>query len=130
MKRSETAHLRSGSRPWHEESAQVLNQHDVAASLGNPLAKRVWLTTCSHDHPHVLQNYLDRGYSVKNQTEGPANPKRRSVLSAADHVVDGFACNGKPSAPGTADRLSVDPLVNGRLAGQVAEGGKKAVGKP
>ncbi len=51
-------------------------------------AERVWLTTCSHDHPHALQNYLDRGYRIKNQTEGPANPKRRSVLPAVDHAED------------------------------------------
>ena len=51
-------------------------------------AERVWLTTCSHDHPHALQNYLDRGYRIKNQTEGPANPKRRSVLPEADHAAD------------------------------------------
>lgn len=43
-------------------------------------AESVWLSTCSHDHPHALQNYLDRGYQLTGQTEGPVNPVRRSVL--------------------------------------------------
>lgn len=32
-----------------------------AWSLG---AHRVWLHTCSFDHPHAIQNYLDRGFKV------------------------------------------------------------------
>ena len=27
-------------------------------------ARRVWLHTCSFDHPFAIQNYLDRGFSV------------------------------------------------------------------
>lgn len=27
-------------------------------------ARRVWLHTCSLDHPHALPNYLDRGFTV------------------------------------------------------------------
>jgi ribosomal protein S18 acetylase RimI-like enzyme len=27
-------------------------------------ARRVWLHTCSLDHPHALSNYLDRGFTV------------------------------------------------------------------
>ncbi|MGQ9732534.1 MAG: GNAT family N-acetyltransferase, partial [Candidatus Zipacnadales bacterium] len=37
-------------------------------------AKRVWLRTCSHDHPHVLPNYLARGFTIVEKTEEPANP--------------------------------------------------------
>ena len=32
-----------------------------AWSLG---ARRVWLHTCTFDHPHAIQNYLDRGFTV------------------------------------------------------------------
>ena len=27
-------------------------------------ARRVWLHTCSFDHPFAIQNYLDRGFAV------------------------------------------------------------------
>ena len=27
-------------------------------------ARRVWLHTCSFDHPFAIQNYLDRGFTV------------------------------------------------------------------
>lgn len=50
-------------------------------------ARRVWLRTCSHDHPHALQNYLARGFKIVEVTEGPANPPRASQL---------FTCS-KPS---------------------------------
>ena len=30
-------------------------------SLG---ARRLWLHTCTFDHPHAIQNYLDRGFKV------------------------------------------------------------------
>lgn len=43
-------------------------------------ASRVWLTTCNHDHPHALQNYLARGFKlVKEWTDAP-NPPRESAL--------------------------------------------------
>ena len=45
-------------------------------------ANRVWLTTCSHDHPHALQNYLARGFKLIKQTPGPPNPPRESTLFA------------------------------------------------
>ena len=32
-----------------------------ARSLG---ARRVWVHTCTFDHPHAIQNYLDRGFRV------------------------------------------------------------------
>lgn len=36
-------------------------------------ATRVWLHTCTHDHPHALRNYVARGFRVyKTETE-PAN---------------------------------------------------------
>jgi GNAT superfamily N-acetyltransferase len=43
-------------------------------------ATRVWLTTCSHDHPHALDNYKARGFRLLNQTQGRANPPRESAL--------------------------------------------------
>ena len=43
-------------------------------------ALRVWLTTCSHDHPHALRNYLARGFRLVRETIGPANPPRESLL--------------------------------------------------
>ena len=43
-------------------------------------ASRVWLTTCSHDHPHALKNYLARGFQLFNETTGPANAPRESAL--------------------------------------------------
>lgn len=27
-------------------------------------ARRVWLHTCTFDHPHAIQNYLDRGFTI------------------------------------------------------------------
>jgi len=43
-------------------------------------ANRVWLTTCTHDHPQALQNYLARGFKLVSETTGPANPPRKSGL--------------------------------------------------
>ena len=43
-------------------------------------ANRVWLTTCSHDHPHALQNYLSRGFKMMQKTSGPPNSRRESAL--------------------------------------------------
>jgi GNAT superfamily N-acetyltransferase len=37
-------------------------------------ASRVWLTTCTHDHPNALPNYLARGFKLVNQTTRPADP--------------------------------------------------------
>lgn len=37
-------------------------------------ATRVWLSTCSHDHPHALPNYLARGFRIVQTKEGPGNP--------------------------------------------------------
>lgn len=36
-------------------------------------ATRVWLSTCSHDHPHALPNYLARGFRIVETKEGPGN---------------------------------------------------------
>ena len=41
-------------------------------------ATRVWLRTCSHDHPHALQNYLARGFHLAVQEQTPANPALKS----------------------------------------------------
>ena len=42
-------------------------------------ATRVSLTTCSHDHPHALKNYLARGFRISKQVEGPPNPPVKSI---------------------------------------------------
>ncbi len=42
-------------------------------------ASRVWLRTCSHDHPHALENYLARGFRIVDQVEGPPNPPIKSI---------------------------------------------------
>ncbi|MDY0168373.1 MAG: GNAT family N-acetyltransferase [Thermoguttaceae bacterium] len=47
-------------------------------------ANRVWLRTCSHDHPHALQNYLARGFQLVEQTTGPTNPPYESALFKVD----------------------------------------------
>jgi GNAT superfamily N-acetyltransferase len=36
-------------------------------------AGRVWLRTCSQDHPHAKDNYISRGFTVTRTTEGPTN---------------------------------------------------------
>jgi ribosomal protein S18 acetylase RimI-like enzyme len=41
-------------------------------------ATKVWLRTCSHDHPHAIRNYLARGFQIARQEQTPANPKLRS----------------------------------------------------
>ena len=40
---------------------------------GGMEASRVWLHTCTHDHPHALQNYLSRGFRVYKTEVEPAN---------------------------------------------------------
>ena len=41
-------------------------------------ASRVWLNTCSHDHPHALKNYLARGFQIQQKRPTPANPPLKS----------------------------------------------------
>jgi len=41
-------------------------------------ATRVWLSTCSHDHPHALKNYQARGFRIQKSRETPANPPVKS----------------------------------------------------
>ena len=43
-------------------------------------AKRVWLSTCSHDHPHALDNYRARGFELVEERTGPPNASRASAL--------------------------------------------------
>ncbi|NKB71512.1 MAG: GNAT family N-acetyltransferase [Candidatus Latescibacteria bacterium] len=43
-------------------------------------ADHVWLSTCSHDHPHALKNYLARGFKLIRETTGAANPPGQSAL--------------------------------------------------
>ena len=41
-------------------------------------ATKVWLSTCTHDHPHALRNYLARGFQISKTKEGPANKPIKS----------------------------------------------------
>jgi GNAT superfamily N-acetyltransferase len=45
-------------------------------------ANRIWLTTCTHDHPHALQNYLARGFKLLKETTAAANELRKSAFFA------------------------------------------------
>ena len=77
----------------------------VGQGLGGPLltraverswelgACRVYLRTCSHDHPHALQNYLARGFRIRETTQGPANPPLRSFWDSMT-----TACQNAPRA--------------------------------
>lgn len=37
-------------------------------------ATKVWLRTCSHDHPHALKNYLARGFQLVKTEQSAPNP--------------------------------------------------------
>jgi ribosomal protein S18 acetylase RimI-like enzyme len=41
-------------------------------------ASKVWLSTCTHDHPHALKNYCARGFRIRKTEENPANPPIKS----------------------------------------------------
>jgi ribosomal protein S18 acetylase RimI-like enzyme len=41
-------------------------------------ATRVWLRTCSHDHPHALKNYLARGFKIAKTEQSAPNPPIKS----------------------------------------------------
>lgn len=41
---------------------------------------RVFLKTCSHDHPHARENYLARGFQLVDETTAPANRQQASVI--------------------------------------------------
>ena len=41
-------------------------------------ATKVWLRTCSHDHPHALKNYLARGFHIVQTAQSPPNPPIKS----------------------------------------------------
>lgn len=43
-------------------------------------ASYVWLTTCSHDHPHARANYEARGFHLAHTRTGPANPVWTAAL--------------------------------------------------
>ena len=61
---------------------QGLGGHLLTEAVGRAWetgATRVWLRTCSHDHPHALRNYQARGFRVVQETRGPANPPIRSI---------------------------------------------------
>ena len=58
----------------------------IGQGLGGPLltaavdrawqmgATKVWLRTCSHDHPHARNNYLARGFEIVETGVDPENP--------------------------------------------------------
>ena len=57
------------------------------AEEGGMEATRVWLHTCTHDHPHALRNYAARGFSVYKTEVEPANrpiPSFWQLLSDAE----------------------------------------------
>jgi GNAT superfamily N-acetyltransferase len=63
-------------RAWAPTGADGdIADEDVGSGMG---ATRVWLHTCTHDHPHALQNYVARGFRVFKTEVGPANPPLRS----------------------------------------------------
>jgi len=39
---------------------------------------KVWVGTCTHDHPHALKNYLARGFQIQKTSQGPGNPPIKS----------------------------------------------------
>lgn len=39
------------------------------AAWSDPATDRVWLNTCSFDHPRALSNYLDAGFEIERTTE-------------------------------------------------------------
>ena len=41
-------------------------------------ASKIWLSTCTHDHPHALKNYLARGFRIQRTNQGPGNPPIKS----------------------------------------------------
>lgn len=51
-------------------------------------ANRVWLNTCSHDHPHALNNYLARGFTVARRSVGPPNAQHASALFGVGRVIE------------------------------------------
>ena len=46
----------------------------VVAHAWTLTSTRVWLSTCSHDHPHARANYEARGFKVFETVEGDDNP--------------------------------------------------------
>ncbi len=41
----------------------------IGAAWSLPDTNRVWLHTCTKDHPHALKNYMSRGFQVFRTTE-------------------------------------------------------------
>lgn len=52
-------------------------------------ANRVWLRTCSHDHPHALPNYQARGFELVEETTSEPNAAVTSVLFTGGADIDG-----------------------------------------
>jgi GNAT superfamily N-acetyltransferase len=57
----------------------------AATGNGGMGATRVWLHTCTHDHPHALHNYLARGFRVCKTEEEPANDPIPSFWELTTH---------------------------------------------
>ena len=58
-------------------------------------ATYVWLTTCSHDHPHARANYEARGFRLAETRVGPPNPP----WVVPQPLVGGPLPAGVPAAP-------------------------------
>jgi len=82
-------------------STMGLAPHFIGKGLGGPFltavvrhawtltSSRVWLSTCSHDHPIAKSNYEARGFKVFEVVEGdenPSNPSFWDLVAAGDGV--------------------------------------------
>lgn len=61
-------------------------------------ANRVWLRTCSHDHPHALPNYQARGFELVEETTSEPNPALTSILFTSGTEID-ESTQGQPALP-------------------------------
>ena len=61
---------------------QGLGSHLLTKALERAwawVATKVWLRTCSHDHPHALKNYLARGFRIQKQSRA-SQPSTQILL--------------------------------------------------
>lgn len=67
-------------------NAAIFNSFDSYSSC-----QRLWLHTCSEDHPAALQNYLKRGFSLeKEETEWDSIPNFDSPLWLGDKFTRAY----------------------------------------
>ncbi len=77
----------------------LLNDAVVKAFKGS---KRVWLHTCSLDHPSALPNYLSRGFTIYKEED--------FVDWVPENPLQPWPCANKPTAPRRSDTLT-EPLI-------------------